>query len=112
MTEAYDDRRDITASHHHGDPFSTAAHTSIRGEAKVRQQAAVLEYLRATGGLGATSDEVEVDLDLPHQSASARLTELRAKGLTREDGRRRTRSGRWARVQVAVVADPVQGELL
>lgn len=109
MTD-YDDRRDITASHHHGDPFSTAAHTSIRGEAKVRQQAAVLNYVRARGG--ATSDEVELALGLPHQSASARLTELRAKGLTREDGRRRTRSGRWARVQVVVLPEPVQGELL
>ncbi|NNG46551.1 MAG: hypothetical protein HKM86_05470 [Deltaproteobacteria bacterium] len=48
---------------------------------------------------GATCDEVEVGLGLRHQTASARLRELYLLGrLYQTDAKRRTRSGRKARV--------------
>lgn len=46
---------------------------------------------------GLTCDEVEWILEMKHQTASARILELRKKGLLRDSGyRRKTRSGRKA----------------
>jgi predicted ArsR family transcriptional regulator len=51
---------------------------------------------------GCTCDEIEVETGLPHQTASARLKGLSDKGLIRDSGaRRKTRSGRAARVYIA-----------
>lgn len=47
---------------------------------------------------GMTCDEVEVALEMPHQTASARITELRDLGRIVSIGRRKTRSGRGANV--------------
>ncbi len=48
---------------------------------------------------GATCDEVEIALDLRHQTASARVRELVLGGFIEDTGRRRlTSSGRRARV--------------
>lgn len=49
--------------------------------------------------IGATCDEIEVDLNLPHQSASARIRELvQEERIYNTGGRRATRSGRAAAV--------------
>lgn len=60
----------------------------------------VLAYIGKTSGL--TCDEVEVGLGLRHQTASARITELKLAGRIRSIGRRPTRSGRYAEVWIAV----------
>jgi predicted ArsR family transcriptional regulator len=50
----------------------------------------------------ATCDEVEVNMTITHQTASARLKGLADKGLIKDSGARRpTRRGRAARVYVA-----------
>lgn len=51
--------------------------------------------------VGATCDEIEVRLDMPHQTASARVNELHNWRYIRDsDFRRRTRSGRKAVVWI------------
>lgn len=52
--------------------------------------------------LGATCDEVEVALNLRHQTASARITELRLASRLVARGTRPTRSGRRADILFAV----------
>jgi len=71
--------------------------TSVSG----RLRAMVFGVVLASGETGVTCDEVEVIADLRHQTASARLKELKDKGLVEDSGRRRkTRSGRGAAVHV------------
>lgn len=96
---------DITAARHGGNPHSTAAAASID---KAAIRAKVLAVIAAAGDTGRTSDEAEQALDMPHQTVSARFTELAASGAIQRAGRRPTRSGRTAAVWVAA---PVQQEL-
>jgi hypothetical protein len=73
-----------------------------------RLQNMVLDVILNKGTSGATCDEVEVELDMPHQTASARINELKEDDL--ETGRpqmlfdigvrRRTRHGQFAIVWV------------
>jgi hypothetical protein len=64
-------------------------------------QAKVLRYIRSRGEDGATCDEVEAHLNMRHQTASARVRELVLKeGILYSGNKRRTRSGRNARVYV------------
>jgi predicted HTH transcriptional regulator len=59
----------------------------------------VYEHIKDRGGL--TCFEVEEITELSHQTASARITELRQKGLIKDSGQRRlTGSGRKAVVWV------------
>lgn len=69
---------------------------------KRRKQALlILDLFHATPLDGLTSDEVEVALHLPHQSASARINELRDAGCLIESRmRRKTRAGAEAAVYV------------
>ncbi len=77
---------------------SLEAAVSVQETTKGMRQK-VLNYLRGADD-GATCDEVEKALDMPHQTASARLWELRKLGLATDatGDRRPTRSGRKARV--------------
>jgi len=77
------------------------------------QRERVYRYVCSQGDTGATSDECEIALDLPHQSASARVRELVLEGLVVESGeKRRTRTLRRARVVVAAHLPLVQAKLL
>lgn len=68
-----------------------------------QQESLVLAFLQGQGRHGATCDEVEVMLDLSHQSASARLRGLEGKAMVRKTKiRRPTRGRRQATVYVAV----------
>lgn len=68
------------------------------------QRQAILEFITSKGMHGASSDEVEVALGLPHQSASARVGELRDAGLIETLGEvRPTRTGARAVVYVFAV---------
>lgn len=59
----------------------------------------ILAYIARQGNAGATADEVERALSLPHQSASARISEAHRSGAIHfTDARRKTVRGRWARV--------------
>ena len=58
----------------------------------------VLDLIRAYQD-GLTTDEIEMRLGINHQTISPRVWELHKRGLIGDSGkRRRTRSGRWARV--------------
>ena len=64
----------------------------------------VLRFIRSEGELGATCDAIECALDMRHQTASARVNELRNGGFIFDSGERRnTRSGRKATVWLATV---------
>ena len=71
------------------------AHRSIQPHVE-RLERIVLEHLQIFGP--STSDEVEQRLEMAHQTISARLTALHAKGLVITCGQRKTRSGRKARL--------------
>lgn len=74
---------------------SLAAHESIQDSAGVIRDRIEVRIGRTKEGL--TCDEVEVQLDLRHQTASARIRELRSEGRIYDTGERRpTRSGRPA----------------
>jgi hypothetical protein len=65
----------------------------------------ILLYIKAAGQHGRTCDEVEDGCDMRHQTASARINELRNGNLLADSGKRRmTRSKRYATVWV--LADP------
>ena len=92
--------RDITQVFHQGDIFSAMANKSIKND-KARLRSLVFAEIRRAGQLGRTSDEVEAILNLPHQTISARITELkRDDKITLSGERRKTRSGRAAGVLV------------
>lgn len=82
--------------------------TSHQAAASMRQPAKalrprVLAYFIRRGAAGATAEEMAEALDLPTQTATPRVRELLDAGLLRDSGRRRpTRSGRSARVLVAM----------
>jgi len=94
-------------------PFVATSETSREAASSVKETAGairskVYRHFLAQGVFGATCDEVEVALELRHQTASARCRELVLQGLLekRQDGtgkpvRRPTRSGRAADVLFA-----------
>jgi hypothetical protein len=97
---------DITRNFHGGNRESTDAHRSIVAT-KENLRRRVIAYVAGRGPDGATSDEVEAALGLPHQTVSARITEAKAGGeLVKSGDRRPTRSGRNAAV---LVVAPVEG---
>ena len=79
---------------------SKAARESMVGKA-AEQRMRVLEAIRRSAH-GATSDELEQLLELPHQSCSARVHELMKAGAIVAVGKRDTRSGRKATVWSAL----------
>ena len=57
----------------------------------------ILAELQVRGSFGATCDELEQAMNLPHQTVSARLREMALKGAIGDSGQKRaTRSGRAA----------------
>jgi threonine dehydratase len=62
----------------------------------------VLAHIKRYPKKGATCDEVEVALGMRHQTVSARITELMDMGALKIIGTRETRSGRPARVYIAL----------
>ena len=92
---------DICRNYHGGNPESVAAN---RRNAKGReaQRASVYNQVAKQEAHGATCWEVEQALGLSHQSASARLSELKKMGALSLNGqRRKTGSGSKAGVLIA-----------
>lgn len=64
-------------------------------------QLKIYDLIRLAGWEGKTTDELEVELKLTHQSCSARVNELQAmKLIERRGARRKTRAGRGAFIYV------------
>lgn len=61
---------------------------------------AIARYIDDQRSDGATCDEVEVALNMRHQSCSARITELRKSDAIKSIGKRPTRTGSNAAVYV------------
>jgi hypothetical protein len=79
-----------------GRDASRMAAVSVKASAE-GLRSRVFGAIRDLGEHGATCDDVEVVLDMMHQTASARVHELAWAGLIRDSGRqRKTRSGRAA----------------
>lgn len=85
---------DPTANFPHGDPYSTAAHDSIKGN-KQRDFTRILAVLRDHPD-GMTCEEVEIELGMKHQTCSARFTDMKRLGWIMWCGERPTESGRAA----------------
>lgn len=90
-----------------GAPYVRESETSLEAARSVLDSVGgmerfVLDYLRLHGEGGATVDEIEVALNMLHQTAGARTRGLVLKGFVKDSGERRlTRSGRRAVVWVA-----------
>lgn len=91
---------DICENRHGGNGNSTEAFRSL-GNSASEIRSMVFKFIESMGSIGATCDEIEVRLELSHQTASARCSELKRLGQIVEKGRRPTRSGRSAAVLVA-----------
>lgn len=78
---------------------SEEAFQSIK-PSRAKVQTTVLNAVRAAAAWGRTCDELEINLKLSHQTASARVHELMKAGLIIAKDRRMTRSGRKATVWV------------
>lgn len=97
-----DDRQtsifDICERNHKSDPHSTEARRSIDAS-EIRKK--VLDYIKSCGEHGAICEQVEQALQMSHQTASARCSELKAQRLVEVRGSRNTKSGRKAGVLIA-----------
>lgn len=88
----------------------TAADTSLEAFASIQHRikydrVRILRAIVASGNTGKTCDEIEVELGMSHQTASARMTDLADdEHIERTTVRRKTRSGRPAGVCVATIA--------
>lgn len=100
---------DICSNNHGGADTSAEAYESIRAAVN-KLGLAVLSLIEQSPS-GVTCEDVETRLRLSHQTASARISELKAKGLIWDTGQRaKTRSGRLARIYKAYHAKE-QGNL-
>src|SRR5262245_14669904 len=82
-----------------GSDTSKMAADSIDDALLARLRRNIFSFIAARGEHGATCDEVEAELDLRHQTCSARIRELVLAGAIFDSGiRRLTRSRRSARV--------------
>ena len=88
-------------------PYARSSDTSMEAAVEIEPHAGtllekVLTEIRRSGVIGRTDDEIEEQLGLRHQTASARRNDLAGRGIIVDSGRtRRTSSGRKATVWVA-----------
>ncbi len=89
---------DICRNYHGGNACSEEANARIHHDkAAIRNQ--ILKYIRDCGADGATCDQIEIALELSHQTASARCAELKKLKLVIDSGgRRETRTGSKAAI--------------
>jgi hypothetical protein len=94
-------KKDITANFHGGNPHSVAAHRRASGCSEVDRQR-ITNLLQQHNENGLICDEIEVILGMGHQTASARLADLKKDRVVRVRGRRNTRSGSSAGVNFLI----------
>lgn len=93
---------DRAAPYVKGSDTSKAAARSIEPDSKTLR-GLILAFIRGRYPGGATCDEIERSMGLRHQTASARVTELRDAGYILDTGlRARTSSGRSAVAWVSI----------
>lgn len=93
---------DVTKNRHNDADTSAAAFQSTTTVSRALARNVVFSQIYAFP-CGMTCDAVEAASGMSHQTCSARITELVTEGRIRDTGeRRKTRSGRAARVYVAV----------
>lgn len=93
--------KDYCEQNHGGAATSRDAFAKTPDKVRMAQRLAIVKAIEATGAAGMTCDEVETALSLPHQTASARISEMLHQDVIRDTGRqRKTRRGRGARVYV------------
>src|SRR5262245_19853296 len=81
---------------------TSVAAAEAKEPTKATDEGLVLRFLVRRGMDGATNDEIERELGLIHQNASARTRTLVLKGYVRDSGvTRATRTGRQAIVWIA-----------
>lgn len=90
---------DITKNYHGGNELSAEAESSTPRSVREKQRNLILQHVTACGENGSTCDEAEIVLAMPHQTCSARCSELKRDGLVVESGKTRpTRQGKKAAV--------------
>ncbi len=90
---------DVTENRHGGADTSIEAHKSTTADKRKAQRRQIFEFIRGTQDFGAISEEVQNALDIPHQTCSARISEMCRDGLLRyAKARRNTSRGKAARV--------------
>lgn len=77
--------KDITESRHKGNPESAKAHKRV---APFKMNTRERIYMRIVNSNGVTCEEIEREFHLKHQTASARISELKADKRIRADGTR------------------------
>lgn len=82
---------DICTNNHGGNAESVAASRTTN---RLRDRNRIIVHLASVPD--ATCDEVEVALEMNHQTCSARFSELKAAGLIEPTTRRKTRTGAMA----------------
>ena len=93
---------DVTKNFHNGADTSAAAFQSTTTMSRALARNIVYSQVFAFP-CGVTCDAIEEATRMSHQTCSARITELVIEGKIRDTGeRRKTRSGRTARVYVVV----------
>lgn len=103
MSDGQGDLFDVTKNFHNGADTSAAAFQSTTTMSRALARNIVYTEVFASGYTGITCDCVEENTGMSHQTCSARITELVIEGKIRDTGeRRKTRSGRTARVYVVV----------
>jgi hypothetical protein len=91
---------DICANRHKGNKRSVEAYENNKANL-TKQEGRVLEFIESQKWQGAIADEVSRSLAISGQSSSARMAELKAKGMIVETERvRETQWGNWATVCV------------
>jgi hypothetical protein len=88
---------DITQNKHKGNAESVLAFETNK-ERHENQRREILDIVKNTGLMGATTDEIVRDHGYGIQTVSARMSELKRAGLIVKIGRRPTRSGSTAGV--------------
>lgn len=95
---------DVTAGKHRGSETSAEAHATTSDHTRHRQKESLYRQIRAYGPVGRTADELVVELGIPLQTVSARVSELLRDRQVEDSGhRRKTRTGKSARVLVACI---------
>jgi hypothetical protein len=87
-------RYDVTSNFHGGNASSVAANAATPEAPRQNDRERITALLKATGGM--ICEEIESRTGMPHESASARLRELKNEGTVVVLGKRKTSRGRFA----------------
>ena len=99
-------KNDVCRNYHRGNEFSEMANRRLNKKIIVGR---IMDLIRNSGGL--ICEEIEDALGLKHQTASARISELKKQGKLIVIGKRKTRSGCLAGVYICKFERPVQASL-